>query len=82
MNGILTFLSGKKTYLSGGLALVVLGLFLFGVIDQVTAEKAIAALGLAGMISLRAAIAKSDAKTAETAQQVAALQRHRDTMVG
>lgn len=82
MDTILNLLSGKKTYLTGGLGLIVLGLFLFGVIDQPVAEKALVALGLAGMITLRTAIAKSDAQAVETAQKVAALARGGLTYLG
>lgn len=82
MDAILNFLSGKKTYLMSALGLVVIGLWLFGVIDQAIAEKALVALGFGGAISLRAAVAKSEAKAVETAQQVAALSGVRRLYLG
>lgn len=60
MLGMLSFLSGKKTYIVSGGALVVIGLWLFGVIDQEAAEQMLTTLGVSGMITLRAAIAKSE----------------------
>lgn len=82
MDALLNFLSGKKTYLMSALGLVVIGLWLFGVIDQAIAEKALVALGFGGAISLRAAVAKSEAKAVETAQQVAALSGGRRSYIG
>lgn len=82
MDAILNFLSGKKTYLMSGLALVVMGLWLFGVIDQAVAEKALVALGFGGAISLRAAVAKSEAQAVETAQKVAALSTGQRNYIG
>lgn len=63
MLSILNFLSGKKTYIVSGCALVVIGLWMFGAIETDAAEKALTALGVGGMITLRAAIAKANAST-------------------
>lgn len=60
MLDILKFLSGKKTYIVSVLALGVIALWLFGVIEQEAAEKMLTALGVSGMITLRAAIAKAE----------------------
>ncbi|MCS6302351.1 MAG: hypothetical protein H8K07_01595 [Nitrospira sp.] len=59
MLNVLQFLSGKKTYIVSALALGVIGLWLFGVIDQEAAEKMLATLGVSGIITLRAAVTKS-----------------------
>ncbi|BFU90140.1 MAG: hypothetical protein NTAFB01_13270 [Nitrospira sp.] len=59
MLGVLSFLSGKKTYIVSALALGVIGLWLFGVIDQEAAEKMLTTLGVSGIITLRAAVTKS-----------------------
>lgn len=82
MDTMLNFLSGKKTYFVSGLGLLVLGLWIFGVIDQAIAEKALAALGFGGAITLRSAVAKSEAQAVEAAQQVAALRRGDSPMIG
>ncbi len=75
MSQILEFLSGKKTYLMSGLGLLVVGLWIFGLIDEVVASKALAALGFGGVITLRAATATQQAQTQELQQKVAALSR-------
>lgn len=59
MDLILDLLNGKKTYIVSGLALAAVGLWMFGVIDQETAEKILATLGFAGVITLRQAVAKA-----------------------
>lgn len=59
MLDLIKFLSGRKTYIVSALALVVVGLWMFGLIDQDAAEKMLATLGVSGVITLRAAIAKS-----------------------
>lgn len=82
MDTVLNFLSGKKTYFVNALGLLVLGLWIFQVIDTDIAIKALVALGLGGQISLRSAVAKSEAQAVETAQQVAALRRGDSTMIG
>lgn len=63
MLNILNFLSGKKTYIVSGCALVVIACWMFGVIEQDTAEKALVALGFGGAITLRAAITKAAAQS-------------------
>ncbi|MCS6290367.1 MAG: hypothetical protein H8K10_15535 [Nitrospira sp.] len=75
MSQILEFLSGKKTYLMSGLGLVVVGLWIFGLIDDQIAGKALTALGFGGVITLRAATATQQAQTEELQQKVAALSR-------
>lgn len=82
MDAMLTFLSGKKTYFMSGLGLLVIALWIFGVIDEVIAGKALAALGFGGAITLRSAVAKSEAQAVATAQQVASLRRGDGSMVG
>lgn len=82
MNKLLDLLSGKKTYVTGGLGVLAIALYVFGVIDQETAQKAVGALGLGSILALRAAIAKSEAQAAQTAQKVAALQRGERTYLG
>lgn len=82
MDTVLNFLSGKKTYLVNAIGLLVLGLWIFQVIDTDVAMKALIALGLGGQISLRSAVAKSEAKAVETAQQVAALSGGRRNYIG
>jgi hypothetical protein len=59
MNQVLDFLSGKKTYILAGLGTIVVGLWMFGVIDQATADYVLAAIGLGSIAALRAGIAKS-----------------------
>jgi len=75
MNKHIGMLAGKKTYLLGGLGLIVVGLWIFGVIDEQLAGKALTALGFGGVITLRAATATQQAQTAELQQKVAALSR-------
>lgn len=75
MSQILEFLSGKKTYLMSGLGLVVVGLWIFGLIDDQIAGKALTALGFGGVITLRAATATQQAQTQALEQKVAALSR-------
>ena len=75
MNQMLEFLSGKKTYLMGGLGLIVVGLWIFGLIDDQIAGKALTALGFGGVITLRAATAVQQAQTEELHEKVAALSR-------
>lgn len=82
MDSVMNFLSGKKTYLMSGAGLLVIGLWIFGVIDQAIAEKALVALGFGGAITLRSAVAKSEAQAVATAQQVASLRRGDRTMIG
>lgn len=82
MDSILTLLSGKKTYLMSACGLVVIGLWMFGLIDDLIATKALVILGFGTQISLRAATAKSEAQAVETAQKVAALQRGERTYIG
>lgn len=72
---IAEWLAGRKTYLMGGLGLVVVGLWIFGVIDNEVASKALTALGFGGVISLRAATATQQAQTQELHDKVAALSR-------
>lgn len=55
MNKILEMLAGKKTYLVSALGLIVVGLWIFGAIDDGMATKALTALGFGGAITLRAA---------------------------
>lgn len=82
MNTILDLLNGKKTYLVSGAALLVVAGWMFGYIDQAIAEKALVALGFGGAITLRAGIAKSEAKAEQATQQVAALTRGRRDYIG
>lgn len=72
---LVEWLAGRKTYLMGGLGLVVVGLWIFGVIDDQVASKALTALGFGGVISLRAATATQQAQTQELHEKVAALSR-------
>lgn len=75
MSQILEFLSGKKTYLMSGLGLVVVGLWIFGLIDDQIAGKALTALGFGGVITLRHATQMQQAQTEALQQKVAALSR-------
>lgn len=79
---ILEFLSGKKTYLVSGLGLVVVGLWIFGVIDDTVAGKALTALGFGGVIALRNGIATQQTQTDTLQQKVAALSRADRPMMG
>ena len=72
---LVEWLAGRKTYLMGGLGLVVVGLWIFGVIDDQVASKALTALAFGGVISLRAATATQQAQTQELHEKVAALSR-------
>lgn len=56
---MLTWLSGKKTYLMGAAGLAVIALWMLGYVGADTAEKALIALGFGGAITLRAAITKA-----------------------
>lgn len=56
---MLEFLNGKKTYLISFAGLAVIGAWMLGMIDGDVAEKALAALGFGGAITLRAGIAKA-----------------------
>lgn len=82
MGTILSVLSGKKTYFTSGLGLIVLALWMYGVIESDTATKALVAVGLGSQITLRSAVASSEAQAVETAQQVAALSRGDKSYVG
>lgn len=82
MDTILNLLSGKKTYLLSALALMTVGLWMYGVIDDAIAMRALVALGFGTQVTLRAATAKSEAQAVETAQKVAALHRGERTYVG
>lgn len=55
---MLAFLSGKKTYLIALTGLAVIGAWMMGWVDGDVAEKALAALGFGGAITLRAGLAK------------------------
>lgn len=63
MLNMLNFLSGKKTYIASGCALIVIALWIYGAIETDTAEKALVALGFGGAITLRAAITKAAAQS-------------------
>ena len=52
------WLAGKKTYIVSGLGLIVCGLYVFGVIDDKTAEMLGGLLGFTGIATLRAGVAK------------------------
>ena len=82
MDTILNFLSGKKTYLLSGIALIVVGFWMYGLINDEIAMKALIALGFGTQITLRSAAAKAEAQAVETAQKVAALQRGDRAMIG
>lgn len=58
MGKVITFLSGKKTYIMGAGGLLVVGLWMGGVISDDIATQALAALGFGGIITLRAAVSK------------------------
>ncbi len=75
MNTFLDALAGKKTYFISGLGLIVVGLWIFGLIDDQIAGKALTALGFGGVITLRAATATQQAQTEELHEKVAALSR-------
>ncbi|HNP80147.1 MAG TPA: hypothetical protein PKN47_01690 [Nitrospira sp.] len=75
MDQIISFLQGKRTYLISGCGLLVVAAWIFGVIDEVVASKALAALGFGGVITLRAATATQQAQTQELHDKVAALSR-------
>lgn len=75
MNTFLEAIAGKKTYFLSGLGLIVVGLWIFGLIDELVAGKALAALGFGGVITLRSATATQQAQTQELQQKVAALSR-------
>ena len=53
------WLSGKKTYILTGCGIVVVGLWMFGVIDQQVADYCLAALWLGSIAALRAGVTKS-----------------------
>jgi len=75
MNTFLEAIAGKKTYFLGGLGLIVVGLWIFGLIDDQIAGKALTALGFGGVITLRAATATQQAQTQELHEKVAAMSR-------
>lgn len=58
MGKILEMLSGKKTYLLGTAGTIVIGLWMFGMIDTETAEQVLGFLGFGAAVALRAGIAK------------------------
>ena len=51
---VIEFLQGKKTYIVGGAALLVVGLWIGGIVDDTMAAQALSALGFGGVITLRA----------------------------
>jgi hypothetical protein len=55
---MINFLSGKKTYLLGLGALVVLAAYFLGYVDEAVANNILTVLGFGSIISLRAAISK------------------------
>lgn len=75
MNKILEMLAGKKTYIVSAMGLIVVGLWIFGAIDDAMAGKALTALGFGGVITLRHATQAQQAQTEELQQKVAALSR-------
>lgn len=82
MQAMIDFLSGKKTYLTIGCALLVLLAGMQGWIDPESANKALEALGLGAIVAVRAAIAKQQAQAAQTAQLVASLSRGSRELIG
>lgn len=82
MEAILNLLSGKKTYLVSGVGILIVGLWLFGVVEQAMAEKLLTLVGLSGAITLRAAITKTQVQAEAAVQQVAALHRSGRSMIG
>lgn len=56
MTAVLDFLKGKKTFTLVGLALVVLVLKHFGLVDGVHADQVMTALGLGSLVTLRMAL--------------------------
>lgn len=56
----MNFLEGYKTYILGALALVTIVAAHFGIVDTDTANTLLAVFGFGGLISLRAAVKKSN----------------------
>lgn len=75
MNQIISFLQGKRTYLISGCGLLVVAAWIFGLIDDQIAGKALTALGFGGVITLWHATQVQQAQTEELQQKVAALSR-------
>lgn len=59
MNKIKSSLEGRKTYILGGLGIVVVGLWILGVIDTVQASQVLTTLGFGGLLTLRAGVEKA-----------------------
>ena len=53
------FLDGKKTYILGTIALIIIGANLFGLISNEVANTFLGVIGFGGLVTLRAGIAKS-----------------------
>ena len=53
------WLSGKKTYILTGCGTIVVGLWMFGVIETQVADYCLAALGFGSLAALRAGVTKS-----------------------
>lgn len=68
---ILKFLQGKKTYILVAAALGVAGAYVAGVIDEATANTALAVLGFGSIATLRAGIVNSLAQAKKPADPVA-----------
>ncbi len=61
MGKVIEFLSGKKTYLVSGAALMLAGLYQFNIIDKETHDMLLGLLAPLGVMALRVAL-KSEAK--------------------
>jgi hypothetical protein len=64
---VLAFLNGKKTYITATLALLVVGLWSFQIVDDGMATQALVALGFGGMITLRHAMTTTSAAVVDAA---------------
>ncbi len=62
MQSVMHFLNGKKTYIQSGLATVIVGLWMFGVVPDDVATECLVLLGFGTAVSLRAGISKGQVK--------------------
>lgn len=56
---VMEWISGKKTYILTGCGVIVVGLWMFGVIETQVADYCLAALGFGSLAALRAGIRKA-----------------------
>jgi hypothetical protein len=57
---LLSYLDGKRTYLLSFAAGIVLALRMSGLIDEAVANQILAVMGVTGMATLRAGVAKAE----------------------